>query len=65
MIFKECYYQIDNIGYTKSKDEIEYSKSCYGSEIYIRKRNGYIGTNESYVIERYLGSKRKGWEPFC
>ena len=32
---------------------------------YIYRESNYVGQGESYVIERKLGSQRKGWEPYC
>ena len=31
----------------------------------IRREGHLIGEGESIVIERKLGSQRKGWEPYC
>src|SRR5574344_1240151 len=28
-------------------------------------KHHYIGTGESYVIERRSGSQEKGWKPYC
>ena len=45
-------------GVTDTRQLAEFKKE------YIKESN-YVGQGESYVIERKLGSQRKGWEPYC
>ena len=39
--------------------------SAPGYVPYIVRQSRLIGEGESYVIERYLGSGRRGWVPYC
>lgn len=40
-----------------------WQRSNDGNKIW--KTTRYIGEGESYVIERYVGSETRGWQPYC
>lgn len=70
-IWEECEKENIENGFTEDADWakvykltgvhpwIKFDDNC------ICRDSNYIGEGESYVIERKLGSQRKGYEPYC
>lgn len=47
------------------KNDPEYSDWVISNPRYAYRKTKYIGEGESYVIERKLGSRKRGYEPYC
>lgn len=70
-IWKECEKENIENGFTEDVDwaEVHNRTGIHPwikfDDNYICRESNYVGQGESYVIERKLGSQRKGWEPYC
>ena len=49
--------------YPSEMERWKYIKNSHG--VSIRYHSHYIGEGCSYVIERKLGSEKRGWVPYC